>query len=532
MSAFLEQIDCNSGDASFVSSGVSRSWRDVMDQAKRAAGWCLANGERQAVLLSNNHASASFIMGALRSGGDVCSLHLPHRGQDPLGYIKEIREVLENLEVERLLVSKDIESLFSGSDLGVFAIEDTLSHKPYGDVKEGGRLVQFTSGSTSAPNPVPLEVEKIAANVVAIMERIGPRDVSDTEVKWAASSWLPLSHDMGLCGMLLCSWYMGAPFVLRDPMEFMSDPLCWLRDISETRSMVTAAPNFALPLAMRALERRPERLDISSLRACILGGEMNRPADLLRFYAAMEPYGLKKTALCPAYGMAEAVLAVSIDSPECESKVALLSQEQFENPESIDPLSLEYRSLFDTRPLKHGETGVLGAGDLLAGYTAERDEAGVLRVDGPSVFEGYMSQNPREGAHETRDIGFVRDRHVHVLGRADEVIVVRGRNLAPSEVEAAAWGPARAGLAAGVPDGDGGLALVIETQTGSDPEVQVQAVRRQVTNSVGVGPSLVVVVASGSLPKTASGKIKRREVASRLATGRLEVEYEHRFGRR
>lgn len=85
---------------------------------------------------------------------------------------------------------------------------------------------------------------------------------------------------------------------------------------------------------------------------------------------------------------------------------------------------------------------------------------------------------------------------------------------------------------AGVSDGEGGLALIIETQIGSDPEVQVQAVRRQVTNAVGVGPSIVVVVASGSLPKTASGKIKRREIASRLATGRLEVEYEHRFGRR
>ena len=530
MSAFLEQIDRNSDGTAFISSGVSRSWRHVMDEAKRAAGWCLANGERHAVLLSNNHASASFVMGALRSGGDVCSLHLPHRGQDPLHYIREIKEVLDNLEIEQLLVSKEIESLFSGSDLRVVAVEDTLSYKPYGDVRSGGRLIQFTSGSTSAPNPVPLEVEKIAANVEAIMERIGPSDTTD--VMWAASSWLPLSHDMGLCGMLLCSWYMGAPFVLRDPMEFMADPLCWLRDVSETRSMVTAAPNFALPLAMRALERRAERLDISSLRACILGGEMNRPADLLRFYAAMEPYGLKKTALCPAYGMAEAVLAVSIDSPDCESTVALLSKEQFENPETIDPLSLEYRSLFDTSPFKSGEIGVLGAGDLLTGYTAERDDSGVLRVDGPSVFEGYMFQKPREGAHETRDVGFVNDHHIHVLGRADEVIVVRGRNLAPSEVEAAAWGPARAGLVAGVSDGEGGLALIIETQIGSDPEVQVQAVRRQVTNAVGVGPSIVVVVASGSLPKTASGKIKRREIASRLATGRLEVEYEHRFGRR
>lgn len=399
MSEFLEEIERVSSDGLLVTSDGAVTWQEMIGLAKKAARYCTDNGERHAALLGNTRHSAAFVMGALRAGTDVCSLHLPHRGQDLASYARDILETMQHLETDTLLVPESMAPLFDGSGIKVKPIESTCDGRTQDSIKEGGRLVQFTSGSTSTPNPVPLSLDKIAANVEAIMHRIGIGE------NWAASSWLPLSHDMGLCGMLMCSWRENAHFTLRDPSEFMSDPMVWLRDISNTGSMVTAAPNFALPLVLKALSRSRERIDLSTIRCLILGGETNRPDDLLKFHQSLEGYGLKRTALCPAYGMAEAVLAVSIDSPETEPRVAMLARENLEKPETIDPESIQYRSLFEQR--ERDELCILGAGDLLEGYTAQTDESSTLQIDGPSVFDGYLAKDRRSGMHQTRDIGFV-----------------------------------------------------------------------------------------------------------------------------
>lgn len=532
MLSFLEEIEKKSGSSLFTISGTSLNWRDTLSAARRVAGYCQRNGEVYATLLSNDHASAAFLMGGLRAGVDVCSLHLPHRGQDLTSYARDIKHTMERVGASRLYVSKQIKTLFDGSGVEVCDMSDALSGLECAEIKDGGRLVQFTSGSTADPSPVPLDSEKIGANVRAIMQRIETDDME----RWRASSWLPLSHDMGACGMLLCSWYVGAPFVLRDPLEFMSDPMVWLRDVSDNRSVVTAAPNFALPLVLRALKRDGRGVDLSSLKALILGGEMNRPSDVRRFYEALAPYGLSTKAICPAYGMAEAVLAVSIDSPDTEASIALLKRGDAEDPTRISPSDLEYRSVFAKDDVREDEVEIMSAGRHLEGYVVERGGDSVLSVDGPSLFDGYLYRDgglaKRSGAHVTRDLGFVADEHVYPLGRADEIIVVRGRNIAPGVVESAAWGAARAGLAAAVPDGEGGLTVVIEVSSESDPRESVQEVRRQVTQAVGVGPTRVLIVAPGSLPKTASGKLRRREIANRALSGDFETVLDHRFGRK
>jgi acyl-CoA synthetase (AMP-forming)/AMP-acid ligase II len=234
--------------------------------------------------------------------------------------------------------------------------------------------------------------------------------------------------------------------------------------------------------------------------------------------------------------MAEAVLAISIDSPSTDAMVAVLKRDHIEDPANISPESLEYRSVFSKENTKGDYVEIMGAGKHLDGYVIERGRDSVLSVEGPSVFDGYLSETgtliKRDGAHVTRDLGFVTDGNVYLLGRADEIIVVRGRNIEPSTIESAAWGASRSGLAAAVPDGEGGVAVVMEIPPGSDPERQAQDVRRKVTQAVGIGPARVLIVEPGSLPKTASGKLRRREIAHRVLSGEFETVLDHRFGRK
>src|SRR5438876_647137 len=136
----------------------------------------------------------------------------------------------------------------------------------------------------------------------------------------ASCSWLPLSHDMGLIGQLLSPLAAGAPefghhcLTLMKPEAFMANPRSWLRTCSETGSTITVAPNFALELAVRT-SRRIGSLDLSRLRAIIVGSESVRADTLVRFADAYAPSGFRPLALCPGYGLAEATLAVTIVRP-------------------------------------------------------------------------------------------------------------------------------------------------------------------------------------------------------------------------
>ena len=176
-------------------------------------------------------------------------------------------------------------------------------------------LVQFTSGSTGTARAVAVDDTRLGANVIAILQTLQPHPGD------ALVSWLPLSHDMGLIGMLFTALAAGAPrwtgdahIVLLDPTTFLRSPGTWIEALSHYRGSFTAAPDFGYRLAVR---RQPAcDVDLSRLRCAIVGGEMVRATTLEQYTAAFASHGLRRQAPCPAYGMAEVGLAVSINPPE------------------------------------------------------------------------------------------------------------------------------------------------------------------------------------------------------------------------
>jgi acyl-coenzyme A synthetase/AMP-(fatty) acid ligase len=171
---------------------------------------------------------------------------------------------------------------------------------------------------------------------------------------------------------------------------------------------------------------------------------------------------------------------------------------------------------------------IVSNGMPLPGYAVSVNEDCVLEVDGPSLYSGYLGKTERIGAHVTGDLGALVCGEVVVIGRADDVIVVRGRNIHPQDVEESCSAFVRAGCVAAVTDGIGGIAVVAEPQDEGYDEA-ADSIRKAVATTCGVGPSSVVFVARGSLAKTSSGKTKRRGISKDFAGGTLNVVSTHGF---
>jgi fatty-acyl-CoA synthase len=346
-----------------------------------------------------------------------------------------------------------------------------------------------------------------------------PDDFVAPERSWDFVSWLPMAHDMGFVGQLLLAWSGGVNMMLRDPQAFLVNPLVWLQDLHDEKAMCSSSPNFALDLVMRKLERSPDHdWDLSNLARIWCGGEAPNPTTLRRFASMTARYGLRENVLAPAYGMAEVGACVSLSPHGSRWKVAHVELEALSKGRVV---ALDY--LLDGHTAGSAPDGyieVVSNGAPLPGYQVRTNEDNVLEVEGPSLYSGYLGKTSRNGAHTTGDMGALVCGEVVVVGRADDVIVLRGRNVYPQDVEESCAAFVRAGCVAAVTDGEGGVAIVAEAQT-DELEAAADSIRKAVTSTCGVGPSSVVFVARGSLAKTSSGKTKRRGIARQLADGTL-----------
>jgi acyl-CoA synthetase (AMP-forming)/AMP-acid ligase II len=336
-----------------------------------------------------------------------------------------------------------------------------------------------------------------------------------------AFSWLPLSHDMGLVGTCLTILAsMGPPWrsrrlVLMPPERMIARPSRWLQACSEIGATVTCAPNFALELVQA---HAPGGVDLRPLRVLIVGSELVAPGTLRRFAAAMAPLGFDAAALCPAYGMAEASLAVTMVRPRERWRASAGGPE---GPEVVS-CGVPLRGLEVRAPA--------GAG-----------AAGPIAVRGASLLGGYLGRDASpldpDGWLATSDLGFLDGGELHVVGRADDVLVIAGRKLAPEPLEetAARHEAVRPGNCAAIPDGSGGYVLVAERRRASaraDLREACRWIRRELSVDRGAAPTAVVIVSPGSIPRTPSGKLQRRRLGELRRRGELAVETEVRFGGR
>jgi acyl-CoA synthetase (AMP-forming)/AMP-acid ligase II len=404
--------------------------------------------------------------------------------------------------------------VIAAAALDVVEVNGPMGAKRVAPVSEPDRpaLLQFTSGSTATPRGVLLSNGHLMANCSAIRQKhaLGPHT--------RGIGWLPLHHDMGLIGHVLTAFLAGSQSFLLDPLLFLQRPLRWLELISRFAGTVTSAPNFAYEMCSRAAQKSGiPALDLSSLEIAGCGGEPVQADTIERFARTFSRHGFKKSAFVPCYGLAEATLLVCCDHVE-ESGYAASPSAAGGGPSYVSC----------GRPV--ASMGVRIVNPETAKPCAD-GEIGEIVVSGASVG-ALVTEWPQRKAMEkvnSGDLGFTASGRLYVTGRMSELIIVRGGNVFPQDIEQAVLscderivpgGVAAFSVAA---DGTEGIVVAFEVARAQSHYLDLQrSISEAIAGCTGHVPKAVVPVALGRLPRTTSGKLQRRVIAQMYAAGELE----------
>jgi fatty-acyl-CoA synthase len=406
------------------------------------------------------------------------------------------------------------------SDLGV---EDVVE---VGLNPDDIAFIQFSSGTTHDPKPVALTHENLLYNLATIGNYLADAGMPAP----VGVSWLPLYHDMGLIGNLLSAFYVPGPLVLLPPELFVTRPGAWLRAISRHRATISAGPNFAFGLCVnRIRDDELDGVDLSSWRLCLNGAEAVSAAMQRRFSERFEPWGFDASALTPCYGMAEASLAVAFKPAGTMFKTLAVENDTLASRGVVEPGSKELVSV--GVPLAGVEVEILDD----QAQPVPPDRTGRIFVRSPSVMAGYFGRKDltdealHDGWLDTGDLGFVHDGELFVCGRHKDTVIIRGANHAPQDFETALEGlpGVRTGCAVAVgfvPEGEEeeALAMLVETTPDASPAL-ASDVSSRVLERTSILPAHVELLAPGTLPRTSSGKMRRREARAQWQAGNLTV---------
>ncbi|WP_236794635.1 fatty acyl-AMP ligase [Amycolatopsis sp. GM8] len=402
---------------------------------------------------------------------------------------------------------------------------DTLPDAPFEPkavTPDSLAFLQYTSGSTSAPKGVMVSHGNLVANQQMISYGFG-HDEHSTVVGWA-----PFFHDQGLIGNVLQPLYVGATAILMSPAAFIRRPLLWLTTISRYRAHTSGGPNFAFDacVAHAARGKLPE-LDLSSWRIAFNGAEPIRPETLRSFTETFAPHGFRADAMYPCYGLAEATLIVT-------------GSRKGRGPRTlgVDPEALGEKRLVPGDRLLAGSGTVLPGEDVRIMDPETRQpcgpgEVGEIWVAGGNVTQGYWKRPDHESFVEgtwlrTGDLGVFEDDELYVVGRLKDLIIIRGRNHYPQDIEQtveSAHPALRSGACAAFTT-DVKLVVIAEIHREQRHDVDIAEVSGAIRAAVLAEHELslggLVLARHGELPKTSSGKIMRAAARNLYAAGAFE----------
>jgi acyl-CoA synthetase (AMP-forming)/AMP-acid ligase II len=399
--------------------------------------------------------------------------------------------------------------------------------------------LQYTSGSSARPKAVALPHRSLLGNLES------QRQALSISARTRIVSWLPLSHDMGFGAPVLQPVNLGCRTFFLSPTSFLLKPIRWLEAIAEHRGTLSAAPNFAYDLTVRRVSPEDRaNLDLSSWTHAVNGAEPISAATIERFADAFAVAGFRRKAFAPSYGMAEATCMATCAVPPGSARVARLDRTRLGDGRAVElpagdprgedrvssgrPAAGTRVEIVDPqtrRPLAEGSVGEV----WLAGPSVGRGYFG-REKDTAATFRARLEGEPGIDFLRTGDLGFLLGGELFVSGRLKDLIIVRGRNYLPGDIEATAAGShprlapdAAAAFSIDTPQGEG-LAVVQEVTDvrGIDCDVITEAVKAALSRRFGLRPHLVALLGPGGLPKTASGKVRRPACRAALEKGRLE----------
>jgi fatty-acyl-CoA synthase len=539
---------------------VTITFGELYERASRVARELkrrgLAPGQTVAIMLPTCAEFFSTFAGILLAGGIPVPIYPPFRADRIAEYASRQSNILRNAEARFLVTFRQAEGLARLLQPRVPSLREVLNAerlasapaaagsvtsewRPVQDYSYQARgediaFLQYTSGSTGDPKGVILTHANLLANIRAIVSGVGVR--SDD----VCVSWLPLYHDMGLIGAWFVPLFTGIPLVVMSPLAFLSRPERWLRAIHRHRATISPAPNFAYELCVKKIaDKDLEGLDLSSWRAATNGAEPVCAATLERFAARFAPYGFRRNALSPVYGLAEGTLALAVPQMGTGYKVDRIERAAFESEGRAIPAAagdaapLEF--VFAGKPLPSVEVRLVDT----EGHDVEERIEGRLWFRGPSASSGYYRHPEatrelmRDGDWlDSGDLAYWADGDLYITGRAKDVIIKAGRNIYPHELEETVGRIAgvRTGcvVAFGVPDARSGterLVIAAELRNMSrkmaDSKRIVGEITCAVDEAIGMPPDLVEVLPPQSIPKTSSGKLRRHETRRLYIDGKL-----------
>jgi len=528
-----------SGDVVFMTGGSPDrlSWAELNDEARAVAANLQARGivagSHLSVLAPTSRALVTFMQATWLAGATLIVLPLPMRLGSLEEFTLQTRSRVRNADTDLLVIDADLAPFVEAdpSDPTTVVLQDLLGGDPSAYARpqvapDDLAILQFTSGSTAEPKGVMIPHRIICANHDAMIERA---NLTDADV---LVSWLPLYHDMGLVGLLLLGMANGVDLVLGAPQDFLADPGRWMEWIHTYRGTATAGPNFSWVLAARALRRRKEPLDLSSLRIGLNGAEPVDPATVRDYIAAGAAHALRPGAVFPAFGMAEVAIGGTFPDPMAGLRTDAVDAAVLEAEGRAVPVSPADETAREL--VKLGR--VLGGMDLRIvdpeGTVLAEREVGELQIRGTSVTPGYYRNEAATRELfagdwlRTGDLAYLVEGDLVICGRMKDLIIVGGRNVHPQDVErvVATVDGVRAGnvIAFGVEGRHGkeGLVVVAESRA-DDPAALADTVGVRVREAIGIPARDVAFITPGTLPKTSSGKLQRALCRERYLDGTL-----------
>ncbi len=532
-------------------------------------------GERALILLDNDEHYVVAFFACLYAGVIAVPAFPPESAKQQ--HLARLLAIAADSQAACVLTSTTIIDVVASASKGfgsaelipVDAVDESraehwVEHRPK---RDDIAFLQYTSGSTATPKGVMVSHGNLMANERAIETgfSVGADDV--------CVSWLPLYHDMGLIGGLLQPIYRGIPAVLMSPTFFLQRPVRWLEAISRFRGTISGGPDFSYRLCLdRIRDEQIETLDLSSWRVAFSGAEPVRHATLTGFIERFRPAGFAADTAAPCYGLAEATLLVSCNPRGTGVVGTAFSQQLLAQGQASS--TAEGNTLVGCgTPQPHHAIDIVDPEGL---HSLPEGNVGEIWVNGPSVAHGYW-HNPeataktfvtrdgvswqRTGAHNsdahdteaeghnarddrwlrTGDLGFLHQGQLYIAGRIKDLIILRGNNVYPQDIESAIEAEVEAvrkgrvaAFAVTTPEGAEGIGVAAEVSRGMQKLVSaeklIEALREAVGSACHEPLSVALLLNPGGLPKTSSGKLQRSACRQGWEAGSLDAYAIHAFG--